>query len=152
MDIGKGTHRQDPSARRNANGGTNGADRRPQTTAASLRIVERAPMQYNGGTTHMPQTQHIPHRTPQNNGKKHRERHSPHRSSEKTYKPTSRNPTQQSMQRPHERMEPLATPHGELDSTVPRPHMTCMIPQGNSPAHIPHTEEGGNIFHEDQNP
>jgi len=96
-------------------------------------------------------TSHI-HRTPHENGKGHRERHSPHRSSEKTCKPTSRNPTRHSGQRTHARMDPMAAPHGDLDSTAPRPHRTCMIPHGNSPAHIPHTGESGNIHHEDKNP
>jgi hypothetical protein len=151
-DIAKGTHRQDPIERRNGNGGTYCVDHRPQTTASPQSIVDRAPMQHDGGTTPIPQTQHILHRTPQDNKKAHREHQSPRRTPEKTYKLTSRNPPQHSRQRPHAQKDPLAATHGELYSTAPRAHKTSRAPHGNIPAHRSHTGESGNTHHEDKNP
>ena len=88
----------------------------------------------------------VPHKITE---REHRGHLSPHRSSEKACKPSSRNPTQHSKQRLHAIMVPMAAPHGELDTAAFRPHKTCWIPHGNSPAH---TGEGENTFHDDKDP
>jgi hypothetical protein len=103
-------------------------------------------MHYKGGTSHIPQTQRVPHCTPRaTNGKEHRENLSPHQPTSNTRRPLSCNPPQPRRQRPQMSKDPVAAPHGELDTTAHRPHRTCWTCQVPKPKLRLHTGGGGDI-------
>ena len=69
QDSGRGTPREDPNAGGSGCGEACDACRLPQDISASQRIVEHAPMQYEGGTTHISQSKHVLYYTaPTTNG------------------------------------------------------------------------------------
>ncbi len=103
-------------------------------------------MHYDGGTTHIPQTQHVPHCTPRaTNEKEHRDHLSPQQSLDNTRRPASRNPTQPRRQRLRMREDPVAAPRGERDIAALRTHRTCWTRQGTRLALRLNTWDGGDI-------
>ena len=98
------------------------------------------------------QTQHIPHRTPQDSKKTHREHQSPHRKPEKTNKTTSRNPPQHGRQRPAAKRDPRSETYGELHHSYHRVYRTSRTPHGNNPPHRLHTGASENAHREENKP
>jgi hypothetical protein len=144
----------DPNTRRSRCGGTQGAWRLPQTTAASLRFVEHAPMHYDGGATHTPRTLHVPHCTPRaTNGIEHRDHVSPQQTTKNTRIPPSLHHTQPRRQQIHTSQDQMAVTRSEREITAHMTKGTCRTRQGTRTAYILHTGEGGdtNPFPEGNN-
>ena len=133
-----------PNTRRSRSGWTQGAWRLPQTTSASLRIAEHAPMQYDGGTTHTPQSLHVPHCTLRaTNGIEHRNHTSPQQTTENTRKPPSLYPTQPRKQLLHMSLDQMTVTRSEREITAHMTHGTCQTRHGTRTACRLHTREGG---------
>ena len=111
-------------------------------------------MHYDGGTTHIPQTQHVPHCIPRaKNRKEHRYHPSPQQSLNNTRNHLSRKPAHSRGQLLLTSEDPRVVPRGKRGTTALKTHGTCWNSQGTRTTPRLHIEEGGVLktFPEDMN-